>query len=131
MQHTAEQNMATVRLFNEACLLNKDMETLDAIVHPDFINHTAAPGFAKDIQSLKTFILTGLSNIGDLKLDIHAMYTDGDTVITHKTFTGILNAPFLGLTAIGKPLTMRIIDIVELKNGQYIAHWSVREVRQA
>ncbi|WP_291907485.1 ester cyclase [Chitinophaga sp. CB10] len=130
MQNILEQNKAVVRRFNEACLLRADMTALDEIVHPDFINHTAPAGFANDKNSLKTFINTGLSNIDGLKLDIHAMYAEGDTVITHKTFTGTLKAPFMGQTEIGKPFSMRIIDIVQLQNGQYMAHWSIREVKQ-
>ncbi len=129
MQNTIEQNKAIVRRFNEECLVKANLEALDEIVDPRFINHTAPAGFANDKNSLKTFILEGLSNIDQLSLEIHEMIGEGNTVVTHKTFTGILRGPFMGKTTIGAPFRMRIIDIVELENGRYIHHRSIREVQ--
>jgi predicted ester cyclase len=130
MAHTTAENKSIVLRFNEECLVKANLQALDEIVDPRFINYTAPAGFANDKESLKTFILNGLSNIGDLKLEIHDMIAEGNKVVTHKTFTGILKAPFMGKTAIGQPISMRIIDIIELENGRYINHRSIREVLQ-
>ncbi|NIG53304.1 ester cyclase [Chitinophaga sp. Cy-1792] len=130
MSSTLENNKAIVRRFNEECLVKVNMEALDEIVRDDFTNHTAPPGFSRDKDSLKTFIQYAFPNIGNISLTIHDMIAEGNKVVTYKTFTGILKAPLLGANKIGEPMELTIIDIIEIKEGRYFGHWSVRQMVQ-
>ncbi|WP_143305035.1 ester cyclase [Chitinophaga vietnamensis] len=132
MQSTTELNKAVVKRFNEAFLIKGDLQAYEEIVAADFINHTAPPGFANDRESVKTFITEGLQkSFSNLSLEIHDMIAEDDRVMTHKTFSGILVGPLLGQQPTNKKTTLRIIDIIQLRDGKYIGHWSIREMKTA
>ncbi|SEW31150.1 ester cyclase [Chitinophaga arvensicola] len=128
MQTLSEKNKAVVRRFNEEFLVKKDLTAFEEIVAPDFINHTAPNGNGDRIAT-RDFILQLLHPaMPDLQLEIFDMIAEDDKVVTHKAFTGTLSGPFMGHAATGKKATLRIIDIVQLKDGLYKAHWSIREM---
>lgn len=128
MQTLSEKNKAVVKRFNEEFLVKGDVSAFDEIVAPDFINHTAPAG-SNDRNATRDFILLLLHPaMPDLQLEIFDMIAEDDKVVTRKAFTGTLTGAFLGQPATGKKATLRIIDIIQLRDGQYIAHWSIREM---
>ncbi|NSL88429.1 ester cyclase [Chitinophaga sp. Mgbs1] len=130
MQTVQELNKSVVRRFNEAFIINGDLQAFEEIVAPDFINATAPPGWPADKESTRDFILLGLRKaFADLTLEIFDMVAEDDKVFTHKAFTGIHVEELLGVAPTGKKTTLRIMDLIELKDGQYVKHWSVRELK--
>lgn len=128
MQTLSEKNKAVVKRFNEEFLVKGDLQAFEEIVAPDFINHTGPEG-SKDRNATRDFILKLLHPaMPDLQLEIFDMIAEDDKVVTHKAFTGTFTAPFLGQAPTGRKATLRIIDIVQLKDEQYVAHWSIREM---
>jgi predicted ester cyclase len=128
MQTLQEKNKAVVRRFNEAFLVKGDTRAFEEIVATDFINHTGPAG-NNDRTATRNFITELLHPaLPDIRLEIFDMIAEGDKVVTHKAFTGTLQAPFMGQQPTGKKATLRIIDIIQLRDGQYIGHWSIREL---
>lgn len=128
MQTLQEKNKAVVKRFNEAFIIKGDLQAFEEIVAPDFINHTGPVG-SQDAAATRDFIIKLLRPaIPDIQLEIFDMIAEDDKVVTHKAFTGTFTAPFMGQAPTGKKVTLRIIDIVQLKEEQYIAHWSIREL---
>ncbi|MGO4290089.1 ester cyclase [Chitinophaga sp. RAB17] len=128
MQTIQEKNKAVVKRFNEAFIIKGDLQAFEEIVAPDFINHTGPVG-NNDATATRDFIIKLLRPaFPDIQLEILDMIAENDKVVTHKAFTGTFSAPFLGQQPTGKKATLRIIDIVQLKDGKYIAHWSIREI---
>jgi predicted ester cyclase len=131
MQTVQEKNKAVVRRFNEAFIVNGDLQAFEEIVAPDFINHTGPAG-NNDATATRDFIIKLLRPaFPDIQLEIFDMIAEDDQVVTHKAFTGTFSAPFMGQLPTGKKATLRIIDIVKLKEEKYIAHWSIREITTA
>ncbi|MBO9730584.1 MAG: ester cyclase [Chitinophaga sp.] len=127
MQTLSEKNKAVVRRFNEEFIIKGDLQAFNETVSPDFINHTGPVG-NNDANATRDFITQLLRPaFPDIKLEIFDMIAEDDKVVTHKAFTGTFSAPFMNQPPTGKPATLRIIDIVQLKDGKYIAHWSVRD----
>jgi predicted ester cyclase len=119
---------AVVLRFNEAVLEKGDMQAFEELVSPDFINHTAPPGTDNGKAGLRAFCEQVLRPaFPDMKITIHEMFEDGDTIITRKTISGTLGKPFMGFEA-GRKVEMPTIDIVKVKNGQYVAHWAERHI---
>lgn len=128
MQTLSEKNKAVVKRFNEEFLVKGNLQAFEEIVAPDFINHTGPAG-NNDRHATRDFILQLLHPaLPDLQLEIFDMIAEDDKVVTHKAFTGTFTAPFMGQVPTGKKATLRIIDIIQLKEGQYIGHWSIREM---
>lgn len=122
---------AIVLRFNEEVLVKGDLKVFDEIVSPSFTNHSAPAGTDKGKSGLLAFYHNVLKPaFPDLTIEIHEMFEDGDTVITRKTIRGTLGIPFMGFEA-GKKVEMPTIDIVKVKNGQYVDHWAERHIQPA
>lgn len=128
MQTTQEKNKAIVRRFNEEFIIKGNLDAFEEIVAPGFINHTGVPGY-NDRIGTRNFITQLLHPaLPDIQLEIFDMIAEDDKVVTHKAFTGTLQAAFMEQAPTGRKATLRIIDIIQLKEEQYIAHWSIREL---
>jgi predicted ester cyclase len=66
--------------------------------------------------------------LSDIKVEIYEQIAEGDTVVTRKAITGVQTGEFMGQAASGKRVSMYLIDIVKLKNGQYTEHWRYGQV---
>ncbi|MBC7884689.1 MAG: ester cyclase, partial [Saprospiraceae bacterium] len=64
----------------------------------------------------------------DLKVQIHDMVAEGDKVTTRKSFHATHQGDFFGVKPSGKKVVMEVIDIIQLKDGRYIAHWGILDM---
>jgi predicted ester cyclase len=53
------------------------------------------------------------------------MIAEGDKVATRKTFHGTHEGEFIGIPPSGKTVTMGLIDVVRISEGQVVEHWSI------
>jgi predicted ester cyclase len=53
------------------------------------------------------------------------MLADGDKVVTRKTFHGTHTGEFMGLSATGNVIAVDVIDIVRVRDGEFVEHWNV------
>ena len=128
MQTLQEKNKAVVKRFNEEFLVKGNLQAFEEIVAAGFINHTGPAG-PNDRTATRNFITELLHPaLPDRQLEIFDMIAEDDKVRTHKAFTGTLKAPFMGQQPTGKKATLRIIDIIQLKDEKYIGHWSILEL---
>jgi predicted ester cyclase len=61
----------------------------------------------------------------DLHAEIQDQTADGDKVWTRKTFKGTHRGDFMGIPPTGKEVAWDVIDIVRMRDGQFIEHWNV------
>lgn len=59
----------------------------------------------------------------DLRVEIHGMLAEGDRVATHKTFRATHPAA-RGRSGTGRMVTMAVMDIVRVRDGQIVEHWN-------
>ncbi|GAA0554037.1 ester cyclase [Chitinophaga japonensis] len=125
-----EQNKAIVLRFNQEFIEKGDLQAFEALVAPDFINHTAANlGLPGGREGVRDFIVNVLhAAMTDIKVDIHEQIAEGDTVVTRKTISGTQTGDMMGRPGKGQLTQLHIIDIVKIKNGQYSDHWAQRSV---
>ena len=125
-------NKAIVLRFNEEVLVKGDLKVLEELVSPEFINFSAPPGTDNGRNGLVAFMNNVIRPaFPDLQVEIHEMFEDGDTIITRKTLKGTLTAPFMGMEPNGQQVALPTIDIVKIRNGQYVAHWAERHIQPA
>lgn len=56
------------------------------------------------------------------------MVAEGEKVTTRKSFYATHTGEFFGVKPTYKKVVMEVIDIIELKNGKYIAHWGILDL---
>jgi steroid delta-isomerase-like uncharacterized protein len=107
--------------FAEA-LNTKNLALFDILIAESYVNHN--PFVEDGRQAVKTFFSGFLAAFPDMKVTTHEAMASGDRVIGRFTYRGTHSGEaFMGVTATGKPVEMRSIDIWRTKNGQFVEHW--------
>ena len=127
---TTAQNKAIVTRVNKEFIEGGNIETVNELFAPDFINHTAPPGSPKGPEGVIYFFNQLLNpSFPDLKVEIHDQVAEGDKVTTRKSFHATHKAEFFGVAATNKKVIMEVIDIIQLREGKFIAHWGILDMQ--
>ena len=105
-----------------------DLDELDELMVPGFIDHDPEPDQAPGAEGVKEAFRRIRSGFPDLKLTPEAIYTDGDTVIARVRVTGTHNGEFSGIPPTGESIDTAVIDIVRVEDGKAVERWGVFDV---
>ncbi|MEA2520779.1 MAG: hypothetical protein QOI81_425 [Actinomycetota bacterium] len=120
---TTENKEVARRLYDE--VLNKrDLDQLDYLATPDYIEHDPLPGQGTGLQGLKDR-MTALVNGLDPTFTLEDVIAEGDRVAVRWTNSGTHIAEFLGIPATGRSFSIHGIDIYRMENGKLAEHWHV------
>lgn len=123
---SSDEYKDVVRQFNLGVIQQGNRALFDALMAPDFINHTAPPGAPNGPEGMwTTFEHVLRPALGGLTVDIHEQLCDGDKVTTRKTIRGTHTGTFAGIPATGRAVAIDAIDIVRVRDGRYVEHWGV------
>jgi len=125
----SESNKAVVRRFNQQVIVAGDRAAFEALVAPAFINHSAPPGASRDRESLwHTFDALLRPAFSSLRVEIEEQVAERNLVTTRKIITGIHTGALMGVAATGLPVTIQVMDMVQIAQGQYLAHWGMNSL---
>jgi predicted ester cyclase len=126
---TRLENKELVHRVNKEFIEGGNMDTFHEIFAKDFVNHTAPPGSPKGPEGVIYFFNQLLKPaFPDLKVTIHDMVAEGDKVTTRKSFYATHKGEFFGIKPTSKSVVMDVIDIIQLREGKYIAHWGILDI---
>jgi steroid delta-isomerase-like uncharacterized protein len=117
-------NKETVRRIYEEVLNTRDLDLLDELVRPDYIEHDPLPGQREGLDGVKdrfSMLFTGL----DPHFTIEDLIEEGDKVVARWTNKGTNVGEFLGMPATGRSYSHPGIDIYRLQDGKLAEHWHV------
>jgi predicted SnoaL-like aldol condensation-catalyzing enzyme len=125
MQSVQQNNKAIVTRFNKEFIEQGNVEVFEEIVAADFVNRSAATlNIPAGREGIKDYIVDVLHKaLTDVKVEIFEQIAEGDTVVTRKAISGIQVGEFLNNPPTHQRVTMHCIDIIKLKDGQYVEHW--------
>ena len=63
----------------------------------------------------------------DFKATIEHLIAEGDKVVLHMTWTGTQKGEFMGIPPTGKSISINVIDIVRIADGQVVEHWGIMD----
>jgi steroid delta-isomerase-like uncharacterized protein len=122
---SAEQNKALVRRFVEEVQSRGNIDALDEICSPEFVNHSAPPGVPSNCEGVKQLTAMFRQAFPDSYFSVEDMLAEGDKVATRKTFHGSHQGEFMGIPPTGQQVSMELIDIVRIADGRVVEHWAV------
>jgi steroid delta-isomerase-like uncharacterized protein len=125
---TAEQNAATMRRFVQEVQSQGQIGLVDDYLSPDFVDRTPFSGAGvtrDDVKGVFGMLRAAFPDHDAVVLD---MVSEGDRVTTYKTFNGTHRGEFMGIPATGRPVSIRVIDIVRFDDGRIAEHWNVVDV---
>lgn len=131
MQHEdLEKNKLVVRRFNKEILEELNPESFKELMHENFINYTAPPGNSDKADGVWNNLKNVLSAaFADLKVEIYDQIAEGDKVVTRKAIVGTHTGKLLDIEPTGRKIRINVIDIVTVKEGQYLEHWGINSLQ--
>jgi serine phosphatase RsbU (regulator of sigma subunit) len=121
----AEENMALARRFLEA-RGKADLDAMEQMMAPDFVDHTMAPGQQFDRESYKRLVAEYVSAFSNIRILVEDQVAGGDKVVTR--FVGRSThdrGELMGVAPTGMELTNRVIVIHRISGGKIAEEWGV------
>ena len=109
-------------------VLNKgNMQAVDELIAPNFVEHNPFPGQAPGVEGLKQAMVALRQAFPDLHVTVDEMLSDGDKVVIRSTMKGTHKGTFMNIPATGKQMSVEGIDILRISNGRAVEHWGVTD----
>ncbi len=120
---STEANKSLVHRYIEEVWDKQNPAAVDEFLAPTYkryLSPTATP-LTREGQRQR---LTGFrAAFPDVHLTIEDMFAEGDRITFRSTMRGTHQGVFQGIAPAGKHVTVSLIDIVRVENGQIVEHW--------
>jgi len=119
-----ENNMALVRRFLEA-RAKGDLDVMDEVMAPDFVDHTLAPGQQPDREGYKRQVARSVNAFSDVRFVIEEQVAAGDKVVSRISGRGTHDrSELMGTAPTGREMASMAIFIHRLSSeGNIIEEW--------
>src|SRR5215204_4622566 len=124
---SAEQNMALARRFMEARVVERDLDAVDEMLAPDFINHSKlVPGQEPDREDYLRGIAAVHAALSPGHLIIEDQVAGGEKVVTRFIVHSIHDrGELMGVAPTGRELTNRAIVVHRIVEGKIAEEWGM------
>ena len=121
-------NEGRVRAFWEQAFNGRDLDLIDAITAPEFVNHNALPGTPLGPEGHRQVVARLWTAFPDAHFEIEHLASDGDTVICVGTMSGRHEGALLGVQATGGKVEWRQCHLYRFDEiGRVIEHDAIRD----
>jgi predicted ester cyclase len=122
-------NKTVVRQIEEAWNANQ-LDKLDGLFVPGFVQHSAVPGLPATLENAKQMHQMSMQAMPDRKTEIMEMVAEGDRVVVRMRITGTNTGgfPWLGVPANGNQVDVEWISIYTLKEGKVTGHRALMDL---
>lgn len=127
MDAILEKNKELVKKFNYEVIQGKSVQAFEETVHAQFFNHSVPVGAITGREGVLDYMKIIWLVFPDMKVEINMQIAEGDLVTTHKTFHATHKGVFMGMEPTNKKISWDVIDIIRIKDGKAIEHWSIRD----
>jgi predicted ester cyclase len=122
---TEDTNKTVVRRFVDGYQTRADEAIFAATIAPDLVDHSRPPGIAEGPEGVRQQFDGFRAAFSGFNATILHQVAEGDLVVTHKVFRGEHAGEFMGIAPTGRPVEIKVIDIVRLRDGRIVEHWNV------
>jgi serine phosphatase RsbU (regulator of sigma subunit)/predicted ester cyclase len=124
---SAEENMALARRFLEARVVKRDLDAVDEMLAPDFVNHNkSVPGQEPDREDYLRGIAAFHAALSPGRLIIEDQVAGEDKVVTRFVVHSLHDrGELMGVAPSGRDLTNRVIIIHRIVEGKIAEEWGM------
>ncbi len=97
-----------------------DLDELDEVLHEDIVLRVPGQDEIHGRDGYKEYVRSYSMAFPDTSFDIHEMYVDGDTVVTHFTWRGTHEGEMEGIEATGESVAIPGITINRFEDGMAV-----------
>jgi steroid delta-isomerase-like uncharacterized protein len=125
---SAEESKATMRRYLDVFEQGNNLDILDELLAPDYINHTpATPDLPTGPEGVKGVVTMFRSAMPDLRVIVQEMIAEGDKVATRYTLEGTHRGELFGVPPTGQRLSIKSISVERVSEGKIREHWRVTD----
>ena len=117
------QNKALMQRFYEEFWCRGNVDAVDELVAPDFVDHQRPAHWPEGPSGLKRLVREWRLGFPDMTETIVDLIAQGDKVVGRFVLTGTHQGPFLGISATGRKIRVTGIDIVRIQQGRITDFW--------
>jgi predicted ester cyclase len=124
---SAEENRALARRFMEARVVKRDLNAVDEMMAPDFVNHNRLlPGQESDREDYLRGIAAYQAALSERRLIVEDQVAADDKVVTRFIVHAIHDrGELMGVAPTGRDLTNRAIVIHRIVEGKIAEEWGM------
>ncbi len=101
-----------------------NVDLLDELLAPDYVNHTpATPELPAGSEGVKAVVSMFRSAMPDLRVVIEDMIAEGDKVASRYTLEGTHKGNLFGVAPTGQQLSIKSITVERVSDGKIREHW--------
>jgi len=128
---STEENKAILRRMVEEVICGGNLDLMDELVAPDFVNHhsiaTGEASHSIGVENFRQEIMRVRSVFPDIAMTTIHLLADGDKVVEHFQVRGTHKGEFMGIPATGKKVEYSGITIVRVANGKLAERWNITD----
>ena len=114
-----EENKAIVRRFYEEMIATGNLDLVDTLIAEEVDDwHAAENGWFPGRVGFKQHVANVHEGGGEYRLTVDDLVAEGDRVVAFWTFTRVYGRPILGVPPTGKRVTVSVVSVLRLANGQ-------------
>jgi steroid delta-isomerase-like uncharacterized protein len=125
---STKENKALVRHYAEEVVNRRNLDLLDEIFAPDFVQYGADPDQVSGVDDLKQFFVMLRSGFPDFQAIVEDLLAAEDKVVLRFTFRGTHQGEFMGVAPTGKQVTMAGIDIFRVADDKIVELWGQEDM---
>ena len=119
----AGANTSVVRRYIAEVWEKNNPAAIDDFLAPPYRRYVASTGAPLTRDGQKQRLAAFRTAFPDMQLTIEDMLTEGDRVAFRSTLRGTHRGSFLGIPSTGRTVTVSLIDVMRIEQGQIIEHW--------
>jgi predicted ester cyclase len=122
---TAEKNKALVRRFLEETAAKGNLDVIDELAAPDFIDRSLMPGQGSTREDYKRSVAEILKAFSNTSYTIEEQIAEGDTVVTKYRSSSFQRREIAGIPPTEEERTSEGIYIHRISGGKITEEWSI------
>lgn len=123
----SEQNKALVRRVVEEAWNRGNLEVIDEIFAPDYMEHILRPGQEPGIEGYKSRVSTMRAAFPDLVSEVKDLIAEDDRIALRYTLRGRHDGELAGIPASGQRMSSDGMVFARFQDGRIVERWQVHD----
>jgi predicted ester cyclase len=120
-------NKNTVRRLYDEVLNLGQLNVMDELCSPDFIDHTPAQGTSAGLGDVKQQIAAWRRAFPDLRVTVDEIFAEADSLAVRITWESTHQGEFMGVSPTGQRIVSSGVDILHVRHDRVTEAWHYRD----
>ncbi len=120
---SAEENKALLRRYISEVWDKQNPIAVEQFLAPNYQRHLSPMAAPLTREGQQHRLLGFRTVFPDMHLTVEDMIAEGDRIAFRSTMRGTHQGSFLGIAPTGKHVTVGLIDVIRIEDGQFVEQW--------